>query len=122
MKNRVKIADDVAANLAQLNKELGSEASLELLTFALPHIRQHAEHLDQALATNNWQQAALDAHKALSSAHLYGSVALNVLLTQLKDGNQTIPANVFQQALADEFAIVIDSIEQWLATRSPYHR
>ncbi|MGV6810460.1 MAG: hypothetical protein ACWA5U_11370 [bacterium] len=112
----IKISEDIAANLARLNEELGIEQSLALLAFALPHIRQHAEHLDQALATNNWQQAALYAHKALSSAHLYGSTALNVLLTQLKEGNQTIPAEVFQRALADEFMIVIASIEQWLAT------
>lgn len=115
MNNKIKMSEDVAANLAQLNQELGREQSVELLTFALPHIRQHAEKLHTALSSHNWQQTALYAHKALSSAHLYGSAELNFLLTQLKEGNQTIPPKAFQQALADEFALVINSIEQWLA-------
>lgn len=105
-----------ASAIKQVSQELGSEQTIELLEFALPHIHQQAQQLDAALSTHNWQQAALYAHKALSSVHLYGSPELRFLLTQLKERNQTISPQAFQLALTNEFNDVITAIEEWLAT------
>ncbi len=104
--------------LNRMATRLGTEDTIDLLTFSLPLIVEREQALRSALLLGDRESARLYAHKTLSSVRLYGSERLEQLLLSvqtLKTDETDLTA--FQQALSAELELAINAIQSWLAMR-----
>ncbi|MEB4592710.1 Hpt domain-containing protein [Candidatus Thiothrix sp. Deng01] len=104
--------------LDEIAGRLGREKAIEIVEFSLPYIAGKEQQLRDALQAGDWETAARHAHKAISSVRLFGSVKLEALLRQIKDGDSGLDAGEVQQALSAEFAQVEASVHSWLAANA----
>ena len=103
--------------LDSLLENLGMTTTVELLAFALPHIGQRRDSLQQLLQAGDWEGAGRVAHKTLSSARLYSSSQFETLLRKVSQRDIAVIATAeFQTMLDEEFSFTIKALEQWLAS------
>lgn len=77
---------DISQTLHSHEARLGTERMQRIVTFARSYLTKLEQQLSKALLEQDKEQAKLLAHKAISSAQLYGSPELESLLAKIRDG------------------------------------
>lgn len=99
-----------------LTDMLGKEASQRFLTVAQTQLQQSQHALQASLQQQDWQTAALIAHKLSATAHLYGSSTLPDLLALISSKNtEALQQANFIHKLNQEFQQIASNIRLFIA-------
>jgi len=104
--------------LDTLIADLGEEA-VEFVRFAVPRLNERRELLCTLLLQEDWDAAALLAHKMLSSVRIYDDGTLEAALLSVERKAVTdISSAAFQQDLQNTFEQILSEIEAWLLRKT----
>lgn len=95
---------------------LGNNKTRELLIFMKPHLIERSHKLLNHLASQDWAQAAHEAHRLLASSGLFTSEALIASLKKVEQQDEAcLQRDSFQQQLSQQLQENYKQLDDLLA-------